>query len=463
MSQRKNPALEIALIALAFGVAIIVQLLISHAKPPKLPEFPKEKTVLFQREDQKGNPDDAGDEDRKLRIPTGYSPHLADLGEEPDWSELDQYQYCISRDEFERLLNDVYTVDGGWKQWIQIEPDHAVIRTSSSDEKAVFQLDFATDLLRVSPPRYWRDKTEIKIVSSTQPLAGVRIAIDPGHIGGDFAAVEQRRMVMQDGVMPIQEGSMTLGVAIALRRQLEDLGATVTMLREKTKPVNPFKPEDYYPYVQSKLEHQKGIVNENNINLEADLMFYRVGEIRARALLLNEAVKPDLVLCIHFNAAADADPEKPVLFENEHFHMILNGAYTSDELAHDDERLQMLMKLIQGGHEVEADMAAIAASNMVRNTGLPPYEYTSGSGRAVNVRGNPYLWARNLLANRMYSCPVLYYEPYLMNGKDSYLRMQMGDYDGLRYVNGKLRVSIYREYVNAVTQGLVEYFTQKEQ
>ena len=46
-----------------------------------------------------------------------------------------------------------------------------------------------------------------------------------------------------------------------------------------------------------------------------------------------------------------------------------------------------------------------------------------------------------------------------MNGKDSYTRMQVGDYAGLRYVNQKLRPSIYQEYVTAVTKGLVEYYT----
>ena len=78
------------------------------------------------------------------------------------------------------------------------------------------------------------------------------------------------------------------------------------------------------------------------------------------------------------------------------------------------------------------------------------------------MNGNPYLWGRNLIANRLYDCPVLYFEPYLMNGKDSYARMQIGDYAALGFVNGRLRPSIYREYDNAVTKGLVDYYTAEE-
>ena len=41
--------------------------------------------------------------------------------------------------------------------------------------------------------------------------------------------------------------------------------------------------------------------------------------------------------------------------------------------------------------------------------------------------------------------------------------MQVGDYAALRFVNGQLRPSIYREYVNAVTKGLVSYYTAQEE
>ena len=99
---------------------------------------------------------------------------------------------------------------------------------------------------------------------------------------------------------------------------------------------------------------------------------------------------------------------------------------------------------------------------MAEHTGLPPYEYEPNSRRALNVDGNPYLWARNLAANRSFDCPVIFCEPYLMNGADSHTRIQAGDYEGLRYVNGLLRPSIFREYVNFLADGLVDYYYDRE-
>jgi hypothetical protein len=45
-----------------------------------------------------------------------------------------------------------------------------------------------------------------------------------------------------------------------------------------------------------------------------------------------------------------------------------------------------------------------------------------------------------------------------MNSKDAFARIQAGDYDGLRNVNGVERKSIFREYADGVTDGLAEYY-----
>jgi hypothetical protein len=45
-----------------------------------------------------------------------------------------------------------------------------------------------------------------------------------------------------------------------------------------------------------------------------------------------------------------------------------------------------------------------------------------------------------------------------MNSRDVYQRIQAGDYEGTRKINGVVRPSIYREYVEAVANGLTEYY-----
>jgi hypothetical protein len=70
------------------------------------------------------------------------------------------------------------------------------------------------------------------------------------------------------------------------------------------------------------------------------------------------------------------------------------------------------------------------------------------------VGPDPYVWARNLLANRLYECPVVYIEPYVMNSQEVWERVQAGNYDGRRMIDGKMRESIYQEYSTAVAEGV---------
>jgi hypothetical protein len=65
-----------------------------------------------------------------------------------------------------------------------------------------------------------------------------------------------------------------------------------------------------------------------------------------------------------------------------------------------------------------------------------------------------------LLATRLYRCPVVYCEPYVMNSKDAFARIQAGDYEGTRNINGIKHKSIFREYVDSVVDGLVEYYSK---
>jgi hypothetical protein len=56
---------------------------------------------------------------------------------------------------------------------------------------------------------------------------------------------------------------------------------------------------------------------------------------------------------------------------------------------------------------------------------------------------------------------VIYAEPYVMNSREVFQRVQAGDYEGKKKVAGVLRQSIYREYADAITAGLVNYYSQR--
>jgi hypothetical protein len=47
-----------------------------------------------------------------------------------------------------------------------------------------------------------------------------------------------------------------------------------------------------------------------------------------------------------------------------------------------------------------------------------------------------------------------------MNSNDVFARIQVGDYEGVRNVNGVERKSIFREYAGGVADGLAEYYSK---
>jgi hypothetical protein len=170
---------------------------------------------------------------------------------------------------------------------------------------------------------------------------------------------------------------------------------------------------------------------------------------------VNLNIKPDLTLCLHINAEPWGDPAHPTLVQTNHLHLIINGNYSKEELAHADVRFAMLMKLLNQVYEEELALSETVAGEMAKITNLPPYTYSGSNAKSLDTSG--YVWARNLLANRLYECPVVYIESYVMNNEEVFARIQAGQYRGLRNFGGVMRKNIYEEYADGVVNGLLEY------
>ena len=154
-----------------------------------------------------------------LLTPGEHDITLADLGTRPDWQTLDLWQETITHDDFLRLLMEVYTVDHSWKRYITVHPDHAIIRTDTRKTDAYYRLTFSKHYNDSSPDRSWNSVDDLPPASAKKPLADLRIAIDPGHIGGEFAKIEQRWFQIGDH-KPVMEGELTLATAKLIKRKL---------------------------------------------------------------------------------------------------------------------------------------------------------------------------------------------------------------------------------------------------
>jgi N-acetylmuramoyl-L-alanine amidase len=394
------------------------------------------------------------------------------LGSEPKWNVLDHYQQTITRDEFARLVNGVYCTQGFGEDLIKIDSDSAQI-LENRDAHSFFTLHFAPDEKACAHvPRLWRPAKFLPPADPEKPLADLRIALDPGHLGGTWAKMEERWFKVGETV-PVKEGDLALRVARLLAIRLKELGAKVLFVRNSAEPVTPKRPDDFKGLAR-KILIKNGVPRprlggdvldpndpgkEQTIRWQSEILFYRYSEIRRRAVLVNTKLHPDIVLCLHLNAEGWGDPNNPTLIDNNHLHLLVNGSYLKDELEFDDERFEMIRRLLSRVYDEELPMAEAVAASMAKATGLPPYQYPT-TQTTTKVGSTGYVYARNLLATRLYRCPVVYCEPYVMNSKDAFARIQAGDYKGRRNVNGLERKSIFREYADGVAEGLANYYRE---
>src|SRR6266480_647901 len=347
------------------------------------------------------------------------------LGSKPKWQVLEHYQETITHDQFTRLIRDAYCTHGFAPDLIEINEKTARI-LMNREAQNFFTLRFAENEASRNPvPHLWRPAKFLPPAKPEKPLSGLRIALDPGHLGGKWAKMEERWFQVGNSA-PVEEGDLTLRVARLLAPRLRKLGAKVFFVRNSNEPITAKRPDDFRELarkilIKNGVPHPRPDVldpndpeKEQTIRWQSEILFYRYSEIRRRAALVNFKLHPDLVLCLHFNAEGWGDPTNPLLTDTNHLHLLVNGSYLADELEFDDQRFEMIRRLLSRAYDEELPLADTIALAMSRETQLPPYQYpTTNSTTKVGTSG--YVYARNLLATRLYRCPVVYCEPYVMN------------------------------------------------
>lgn len=364
-----------------------------------------------------------------------------------DWSTLEHHQ-VITRTEFDKLVASVYCPSGALTNYLTYGTNSvAVYSTPAKTDPPLFVLQFAS-----TPSSFMPHSPFFK-----------RVALDPGHIGGEWARMEERFFVRGKD-RPVQEAVLNLAVARLLKARLEAAGAEVFLTKDTFQPVTNKRPADFRIQAEQEIaalirfDALPALDREANvadaIRKRAEILFYRSSEIDARARLLNDKIKPDITLCIHFNAIEWDECQS--LVNDNRLVVFVHGDYLASELKDDDQKWRLLSKLLEGSHSIELSVADAIATALAVATKLAPVDYGPSSG-AIRVGQNPYVFARNLAANRLVDGPVVYLEPYYMNNRLVYQRLQLGDYENTREIEGQQYRSIFREYADAVADALIQF------
>ncbi|HEY1084538.1 MAG TPA: hypothetical protein VGE29_19885 [Prosthecobacter sp.] len=393
---------------------------------------------------------------------------VSPLGQVPDWQRLEKFSGTWTREEFEKAWKEIYSQQNSLPPPFEVTDEGLSVPTGDPSDP-IFKISFRKAGATASKPAadLWRRAADLPALRDRPVLSDLHIALDPGHIGGSWAQMEERFLSFKPGEA-IMEGSLSLLTAQILSERLKALGARVSLVRENLEPVTEQRPADFEAVARATLKELgilappptyqglQGSAKALTVQWQTEKLFYRVSEIHARAAKVNSRIKPDLVLCLHLNAEAWGPSEAPQYSPVNHLHVLVNGCYSPVELEQQDVRYEMLERLFSRIHEEEIPLASSVAEGMAQATGLPAYVYTTPNARKAG--SSSYVYARNLLANRLYQCPVVYLEPYVMNHEETYRRLLAGHFVGRTLIGGRLQTSAVEDYVRGVVQGLVAYY-----
>lgn len=412
----------------------------------------------------------------------GYGAPLQPLLPEPEtpnpWITLQRFQRTMTRQRFERKMKRLFDPFNAMDRYLRISDQRVVVCPAPGySGLPQFTLEFAAnDAERMPLPRHFRTPEEIRALPKPrgQPLQGLRVAIDPGHIGGRWAEMEGRSTSYHGGP-PVREGDLNLVTAEILKKELFARGADVYVVRETTDPVTPYRPGDFIEEAREIIlnnspklaEKLKGLtpVQQNkemgqHLTDMADFLFYRTSEISERGNKIKNHFQPDITITLYLDATPrSAHGHLTEINRNIFF---VHGSYTAKELEDSNQRLRFFYKMLEDAGGIESEVAVAIADAFTRMTHYPPVLYGDSQTTRLVVPDNFYVVARNLAANRDYDGPVVCTEPYFMNHPVTCQRLLAGDYDGTRLFDGKPYRSVFRDYADGVLEGLINCYGPRE-
>ena len=375
----------------------------------------------------------------------------------------------MTRAEFQTRLDRIFSPTGVFQKFLAYDDTGVSVYDDEKHEQRLYRVEWAA-VARRAVNRSFQALEDLPALKNPpdQPLRGLRIVLDPGHIGGEFARMEERLFKM-NGCPMEQEAVQNLLVARLIAPPLERAGATVLYTKNDFKPVTNTTPEQFREvagkYIRENVAGRPDVIAMDGLAREAflldalrkrmELEFYRNAELRARAVLVNDRLRPDLTLCLHFNAIGEGDRPAP----DNRLLVIIHGAYTPGSVDTPQRKFELLWKLLENSHPTELAAADTISRVMAADLKLPP-EHAGMDPNSTGAGNNPYISARNLIANRLFHGPVIYLEPYYQNNPATYARLLAGDYEGERVIDGQKRRSIFREYADAAVHGVLEFYAR---
>jgi N-acetylmuramoyl-L-alanine amidase len=336
----------------------------------------------------------------------------------------------------------------------------------STDNSSIDSYDLIQNLKLVSQ----QVKAQEKL-----PLRGLKVLIDPGHMGGDEWDRRTGKFVEVNG-RKVSEGDLTLWTSLLTAKQLESLGATVLLTRRESKAVATSTLENFNvtphlnsyfhnsmddwmaPYLEKPIDEIRSTIRNAPEAKKAfastqRLQFYLFNEdLEARSKMI-DAFQPDVTLVVHYDASKSDQLQSSV----QALEAFVPGAFRKNETGGRKSKalaLKHLLEVRRWNQTIElADRVTAGMSKSLEIPRLNKPEAFTG----FRVRDGVY--TRNLALNRrIQNGLMVYLECLHYDHVDEHPRLAVRDRNGSYQGKSFQYPSRLDAVAEGIEAGMLDYF-----
>ncbi|MBN8695685.1 MAG: N-acetylmuramoyl-L-alanine amidase [Bacteroidetes bacterium] len=318
------------------------------------------------------------------------------------------------------------------------------------------------------------ESTQQPAYSHLKKLSGLKIAIDPGHVAGDFEMGKTEMKFLsfkKDSVnglpdsIQIAEGMLTFATATLLKEKLEADGATVFLTRKQNgytafgKTFDQWLKDDYKNKVEELFKAGKLSTEKKNQMLSSQydkrkkFLLFKDIELAKRADLINE-FDPDFTVIIHFNVdETNLGWKKP---GNKNYNMtFIGGAFMPGDLSSREKRFEFLRMIVSNDIEESIQLSGAVTSQFesvlkVKTAGPNDAKYLREGCLSTPQKG---VYCRNLQLTRYIHGPLVYGETLYQDN--------INECKALNKESDKTKNERIKEVAEAYYKGIWDYITTK--
>lgn len=255
-----------------------------------------------------------------------------------------------------------------------------------------------------------------------QPLKGLRIALDAGHIAGDLkmAKLEGKFIEMnyQGQHIAFWESDLAWHTSNYLHRQLEKHGAIVMTTRQYGKTAFGIDYDTWY----SRFDGDADKPDKSRMFWR----YFRHKDNDERVRIVNQ-FNPDLTMIMHYNVDGGNRPWKRPC-RTQYSMAFTGGAFMNGELYSKERRFNLLRMLLTDDIEESAKFSSGVLEILRDDAGIPILPITSNQPNNIRTEYQG-VYARNLsLSSRIYGT-LCYAEPLFQDYKHEVLRLNERDFN----------------------------------